>query len=100
MKRCSAVISNETSINHQSEIRRTHSPLVLVRGNAKAGGEGGALHVICSSSIGPSAQTTYAIFEDCESGSVKGNYMLLDGNVLWGIDDFERSKSAVGLAGY
>ncbi|KAK2941744.1 hypothetical protein BLNAU_23345 [Blattamonas nauphoetae] len=72
MKRCSAVISNETSINHQSEIRRTHSPLVLVRGNAKAGREGGALHVICSSSIGPSAQTTYAIFEDCESGSGKG----------------------------
>ncbi|KAK2948150.1 putative trimeric autotransporter adhesin [Blattamonas nauphoetae] len=45
----------------------------------RAGGDGGALHVTCSSSMDPSAVTIDADFEDCASGSGKGNWMLLSG---------------------
>ncbi|KAK2955344.1 hypothetical protein BLNAU_9737 [Blattamonas nauphoetae] len=45
----------------------------------RAGGDGGALHVTCSSSMDPSAVTMDADFEDCSSGSEKGNWMLLSG---------------------
>ncbi|KAK2962009.1 hypothetical protein BLNAU_3065 [Blattamonas nauphoetae] len=48
----------------------------------RAGGDGGALHVTCSSSMDPSAVTMDADFEDCASGSGKGNWMLLSGSDL------------------